>query len=342
VEEVKKIVGLSIAIVLIIGLVAGGTWAYFSDIETAEDNTITAGTVDIAIDGKNPFTGTFTIDDMKPCNVEYITFNIQNVGENPVVLWKHITIKSCDGGTLTEPEATAQGGVYPDPGTERCNIQTVIEYDLTVGGEVIFSADDGLTMDDIRCFWMPLGTLNSGDTLLVEQSYHMQADTGNWAQGDILTFNIEIYAEQRLGNGPAESPVQRLFLDNKTGDPDWYFVPDGEWGLLYYNASGPTFDYTLTAQGLQDGGVTTNYSLIYYPEPQTAWPHPVVVIASGNTDGAGNLSLSGSFNLNMDLTNAKIWLCVSTDLNATPAYSAWPPTDTLFEGNKISFDDTDV
>jgi hypothetical protein len=251
-----------------------------------------------------------------------------------VVLWKHINIKTCDGGVLTEPEDDEQGG------TEKCDIYTVIEYDLTVDGEVIFSTDDGLTLDDIRCFWMPLGTLGPGETLTVEQSYHMKADTGNWAQGDTCTFYIEIYAEQRLGNGPTESLAQRLFLDNKSGDPDWYFVPDAEWGLLYYNASGSTFDYNLIAHGLQDGGVATNYSLIYYPEPQTTWPWPVTVIASGNTDGFGNLILSGSYNFGFNLTNAKIWLCVSSDLDGTPAYAVWPFTDTLFEGNKINYSDT--
>jgi len=46
----KKILGLAIGAILIIGLVAGGTWAYFQDTETSSTNSITAGTLDLKID----------------------------------------------------------------------------------------------------------------------------------------------------------------------------------------------------------------------------------------------------------------------------------------------------
>lgn len=43
----KKIMGLSIAALLVIGVVAGGTVAYFSDTETSTGNTFTAGTLNL-------------------------------------------------------------------------------------------------------------------------------------------------------------------------------------------------------------------------------------------------------------------------------------------------------
>lgn len=45
----KKILGLAIGAILIIGLVAGGTWAYFQDTETSSANNITAGTLDLKL-----------------------------------------------------------------------------------------------------------------------------------------------------------------------------------------------------------------------------------------------------------------------------------------------------
>ena len=49
----KKILGLTIAALLIIALVGGGTWAYFQDTENSENNTITAGTLDLNWNGNN-------------------------------------------------------------------------------------------------------------------------------------------------------------------------------------------------------------------------------------------------------------------------------------------------
>lgn len=49
----KKILGLSIAALLVMGLVGGGTWAYFSDPETSTGNILSAGTLDLTLNGAN-------------------------------------------------------------------------------------------------------------------------------------------------------------------------------------------------------------------------------------------------------------------------------------------------
>jgi spore coat-associated protein N len=50
---VKKIIGLAIAIMLIIGAVAGATWAYFSDTETSQDNEFAAGMLELKLTDNN-------------------------------------------------------------------------------------------------------------------------------------------------------------------------------------------------------------------------------------------------------------------------------------------------
>ena len=45
----KKILGLTIAAILVIAMVAAGTYAYFSDTETSSANTFTAGTLDLKV-----------------------------------------------------------------------------------------------------------------------------------------------------------------------------------------------------------------------------------------------------------------------------------------------------
>jgi predicted ribosomally synthesized peptide with SipW-like signal peptide len=63
----KKILGLSIIALVFIGLVAGGTFAYFSDTETSENNTFSAGTLVFNI--QDPVTTghqVYDVSNMKP------------------------------------------------------------------------------------------------------------------------------------------------------------------------------------------------------------------------------------------------------------------------------------
>ena len=57
----KKILGLTVAALLVMALVGGGTWAYFSDVETGS-GSITAGTLDITAGG----TTTFSLTNQAP------------------------------------------------------------------------------------------------------------------------------------------------------------------------------------------------------------------------------------------------------------------------------------
>jgi predicted ribosomally synthesized peptide with SipW-like signal peptide len=57
----KKIIGLSLTALLIMAAVGNGTWAYFSDIETSQDNNITAGTLDLQVGAADPCTESINI-----------------------------------------------------------------------------------------------------------------------------------------------------------------------------------------------------------------------------------------------------------------------------------------
>ncbi len=54
----KKILGLSVAALMVMGLVGGGTWAYFNDTEIISGNALIAGTLNLAVDK----TAYFTVD----------------------------------------------------------------------------------------------------------------------------------------------------------------------------------------------------------------------------------------------------------------------------------------
>lgn len=155
-----------------------------------------------------------------------------------------------------------------------------------------------------------------------------------------------------------------LKLENKNSS--WEIIDDGMYGILSYDASGPTFNYTFNGYGLAQ---TTNYSLIYYadkPDRFVNWGgnNPGKLIGSGTTDATGNLAISDNLNLGMDLPSpndanideydyctgtgdsyetchgAKIWLVPTSDYSA-PELTAWNPTTYLFETDLINYEDTD-
>jgi len=62
----KKILGLTVAALIVIALVGAGTWAYFSDTETSANNSLTAGTLDLNVDGGNTAVTTFSVTGKAP------------------------------------------------------------------------------------------------------------------------------------------------------------------------------------------------------------------------------------------------------------------------------------
>ena len=138
-------------------------------------------------------------------------------------------------------------------------------------------------------------------------------------------------------------------LDLYEKDPTtWQIIDDGARGKLRYNLAGDEFEYGFNGHGLESN---TDYSLIYYPEPQTTWPWPVTVIGSGMTNNGGNINLAGSVDLGTNLNGppdeynpdggAKIWLVLTTNINEYCELQDWNPTEYLFENNLVSYEDTD-
>jgi predicted ribosomally synthesized peptide with SipW-like signal peptide len=130
---------LSLAIIGAVAAIAvGGTVAYFTDTETSTGNTFTAGTIDIAVNSQNPWsqTGQYHFADMKPSQVEYSNFTINNVGTNPVNVWKKVDVTGTGGGVMSEPECLEQSGTWDGAactgGQEKSDIDTAITYDLSV------------------------------------------------------------------------------------------------------------------------------------------------------------------------------------------------------------------
>jgi len=379
----KKIV-VSLGIIgAVAAVVIGATTAYFSDTETSKGNTISAGTIDIAVDGQNPWSEdySFALEDMKPSYVKYSIFTVKNVATNPVRVWKHIKNVETSDGIMSEPECTDGGGTWNPAANEqddKCaggnyipkhDIDKVIEYDMyicegdksicQVDGDgkptsnnwtIVIDKDDGITLRDIKRHYIYLGELEKNKKMTVVQSYHMKSDTGNWAQGDAVTFDIELLALQLNASGPNKTT---LLLENK--DPgDWSRITgDGRYGILTYETENDTFDYDLKVRGLEPD---ENYTLIYYrdcPTKETCtggWPgKESIAITSFTTDANGNWDESENPDLTTDLPKpgdlnalgAKFWVVLSSDWDSgNQMMQDWHPDEYLFEYNLVRYEDT--
>jgi len=133
-----------------------------------------------------------------------------------------------------------------------------------------------------------------------------------------------------------KSNVAHLYLFEKVPSGDWPIVPGGAWGKMKYNLSGSTFDFVFNGHGLEVG---FDYTLIYYPDP---WPgSDLVCLGTGIGNEEGDVHIRGAADTG-DLTDAKIWLVLSADVECGVQMIGWNPTEYLFEHNLIDFDDTDV
>lgn len=345
----KRILISLFTISAVSALTIGATFSYFSDVETISGNTIQTGTVDIEVNGENPWTRKFEMENMEPGEEKEISLTIHNTGEYPVKLWKIIKNLETEENGIVEPEQdwyeTNNGG------QPKNDIDTAMVYEMYIDGKIAVEKEAGITLSEIKDYHMGLvkldkavdpsytgpnpngsGILNPGGSITVVQKYHFKADTGNWAQSDKMTFDIKILARQVS----APEPVKQLsFLNNKNTSSDWSAIADSKIGLLKYNSIAPTLDYDFSGVGLDPA---EQYCLIYSKDPWTGGKK--ILIEKGMSDANGKVSLAGSMDTD-DLphaddgnypTGAKIWSLPCDDYNESGQSIGWPPhADWLFE-----------
>lgn len=309
-----------------LSLVVGGLYgsiAYFSDTETSEGNSIVAGTIDIAVDGENPWGKSYTGqwgNFMPGDHPETISFTVKNVGNNPATIWKQFQVVGQNTGTVSEPECTDQGGEWKNStltcdfgsNTDNNNLAAYLNYDMTVGSTLVIDPAWGVRVKDIRDLWVPVATLKVGEEITITQNYVLDASAGNALQGDVINFNIVLYAEQYMGTGPGPT-TRGVVLDNKTSE-HWFPAVDNTLGILTWNSAG---DYTLKAWGLND---SDTYRVAYWDGSAETG------VSSYAGPSAGELTITGTYAGFTTNTGAKYWL--------RPA--DWDNAKTLWEANLVN------
>ena len=187
----KKIIGLVITAAVVITLVTTGTLALFSDTETADDNTFTAGSLNLEVGSEDPCTETIAIgddEDLYPTvSDNAATWLTPNSGSIAGDLSIELSAITNNENTILEPEA-AESDVSDDPD----------------GGEL------GGLLD--VAFWMDV------------------AKDGDWSDGDYyLPYNSATAVAWAGGEGPDLPTAAYASLDSYDSDSwaDVQNVSDG-------------------------------------------------------------------------------------------------------------------
>jgi len=201
----KKIVGLTVAALLVIGMVGSGSWAYFSDTESSTNNSLTAGTLDLNINGGNVAVTTFSATAVAPGDSGSGSSTLANVGNLSGELDITFSAVTNTGGT---------GGEYGD-GVGNLGAVAEIAVYLDVDQSGTWSAGDIGLKSDGTTYAFPTAlnyaTIDSYGSksydavianMAASAAYNFRVEwrvptsAGNNIQGDSVSFNVTFTLEQ--------------------------------------------------------------------------------------------------------------------------------------------------
>jgi len=321
----KKIIFILGVAIAIGGIVLGVTNAYFADTEISENNNLASGTFDI--DDEGTWTKSYSMTNIYPGkDAEEINFTLRNMGSLPMRVWMTIKNVSNEDNGISDSERDW----YDDENSSnpKNDVDSVMVYSLNVDGSLALEQEAGITVGQIKDYYINLvktdqpflpsngdGILYPGDTIQIDQKFYLPPETENWAQSDVMSFEIEILAQQV----DAQEPIKQLsFMQNKD---DTGFETDGVTGVLKYDSYAEEFNYDFIGRGLIPG---TNYNLVYSPDPWEKLRRVLSNIMVADEDGKidifgqsvdiGDLPVDGGDD-NYPY-GAKIWLVTSTQLTS--------------------------
>ncbi len=223
----KKVIILSVAALLIVAAVGSGTWAYFSDGETSQNNTLTSGTLDLRVGVDDPCTESIDLGtQLQPGDGgNAADWAVSNMGSVNGTLKVTIGGVTNNENSTTEPEEaagdTTTGATEGELG-DFVDIAIWLDMNQSGGwdsGDMYLKSDGTVVSwtsgssvppeayDDINSYdsvaWdftdgMPAMTGGSDLDFMVEYDFPVDADD-NRTQGDDCQFDITFSLEQVTG-----------------------------------------------------------------------------------------------------------------------------------------------
>lgn len=191
----KKILGLTVAALMVMGLVGGGTWAFFSDTETSTGNTFIAGTLDLGLSNTSntsatgSITGTFSSSNWAPGDNATGTLWINNDGSINI---STLTITFNYGSVNTTGRPTTISGSPWSDDEDKFDKMVVAET-VNWGGSTVASIQ-GKTLEELKAGTGGPYTLSGGLTagtnkdLYILWRFDTAADNG--CQGNTVEVTV--------------------------------------------------------------------------------------------------------------------------------------------------------
>ncbi len=209
----KKILGLSIAAILLIATVSLGTMAYFSDEASSESNVIMAGTLDLTINDANDNVNILVnLENEAPGNTGNLFATLRNAGslEGELDIYTSEVVNvGGSGGTEWEDGIGHLGGV--------AEIAMWIDVDQNGNwsdGDIGLKSDGTLYLHPTALQYSTVNSYSnknwggsdgimrmppvtgSGNEIRFHISYRIPTSAGNEIQGDYFSFGVYFVLEQ--------------------------------------------------------------------------------------------------------------------------------------------------
>lgn len=159
-----------------------GTYAAFSDTESSNNNTVTAGTLDLTVNGGDSAVEAISITDAVPGDSGTGTLTLANAGTVDGNLDVSISaINSSENGT-NDPESSA-GDAGSSDGVE---LEEQLTVTISLGGTQLVSD----TVNNLSTGSIGTQALNAGSSADLDMSYTVDSNAGNLIQSDSVSLDL--------------------------------------------------------------------------------------------------------------------------------------------------------
>ena len=206
----KKIIGLSIAALLIIGIVAVGTFAYFSDTATSTGNTFTAGTLVLSeVTTGSAVNNSYVVTPAGGINgsVQFGLTDLVKPGSSGTITWTLNNIGNVNG-TLTLVAATTftdnpapnarQLATWVSLGSHVGLGQDLMVWVTRDGTDILGSTGTYVAMSGLQAALnLEVNkTITIGTPMVYVLNWQVPTSVGNEIQGDSANLNVTFTLNQ--------------------------------------------------------------------------------------------------------------------------------------------------
>jgi len=246
----KKILGLTIAALLVMALVGGGTWAYFSDVEAATE-LFSAGTIDL--EGAGTWSAGISLTDQTPSTTAIGTVTYKNVGSltSDLTFTEDTLAESDHANDLLDPAvyefaASWASGLVPAQEMSAAEYQKLIYVTIANdGGATSVITEDGLSSKNSDGYISLYELVNNTNTVAVLPTW-----TSN--ESITLTFYFADAFDNLAQDGVAPTNWT-TYKATADGEPTSHFyILEGEnaveWNVPQADGLSMNFNAVLTQQ----------------------------------------------------------------------------------------------